>query len=82
MSMLLGNVFLYFYLGDSATVSDRQRTVIYSVLGIFCVLGTFAFLLLKKPEVSFYVFTLQLLAGRSIMVISKVWWQTGQRLEI
>ncbi|KAL5260967.1 hypothetical protein ACHWQZ_G006865 [Mnemiopsis leidyi] len=45
-SMLLGNVFLYFYLGNSETISDNQRHVIYLVLGIFCAIGMFTFLLL------------------------------------
>ncbi|XP_063678612.1 UNC93-like protein MFSD11 [Bolinopsis microptera] len=45
-SMLLGNVFLYFYLGDSAKISDTKRYVIYQVLGVLCTLGMFTFLLL------------------------------------
>lgn len=46
-SMLLGNIFLYFYLGDAEIIHDKQRHVIYLVLGVLCTLGTFTFLLLK-----------------------------------
>ncbi|XP_063678783.1 UNC93-like protein MFSD11 [Bolinopsis microptera] len=45
-SMLLGNFFLYFYLGNSEKISDAQRHVIYLVLGVFCAIGMCCFLLL------------------------------------
>lgn len=45
-SMLVGNVFLYFYLGDAAKISDTQRYVIYLVLGVLCSVGTCTFLFL------------------------------------
>lgn len=49
-SMLLGNVFLYFYLGNSEKISDAQRHVIYLVLGVFCAIGMCCFLLLAPSE--------------------------------
>eukprot|EP00116_Pleurobrachia_bachei_P004455 sb/3464717/ len=46
-SMLLGNVFLFFYLGDSEAINSKERHVIYLVLGTLCTLGMLAFLFLR-----------------------------------
>ena len=48
-SMLLGNIFLFFYLGDSEAITSKERHVIYLVLGTLCTLGMLAFLFLRAP---------------------------------
>ena len=46
-SMLLGNVFLFFYLGDSEAITSKERHMIFLVLGTLCTLGMLAFLFLR-----------------------------------
>jgi len=50
-SMLMGNIFLYFYLGDSTVITDAKRHGIYIVLGALATCGNVVFLFLRSHRV-------------------------------